>query len=102
MEELNIKIDELITILDEDPRIKEIENLKNKIINNKELLDKITKLKELNIYSNEYKELKKELFLDEDFSKFKEKEAEIDYLILEINSKLNNLVGKGICNHESN
>ena len=102
MEELNIKIDELIALLDEDSRIKDIEVLKDKIINNKDILNKINRLKELDIYSNEYKSLKQELFLDEDFKSFKEKEAEIDYLILEINSKLNSLVGKGKCNHESN
>lgn len=102
MEELNIKIDELITLLDEDSRIKDIEVLKDKIINNKDILSKINRLKELDIYSDEYKSLKQELFLDEDFKSFKEKEAEIDYLILEINSKLNSLVGKGKCNHESN
>ena len=102
MEELNIKIDELITLLDNDSRIKDIEILKDKIINNKDILDRINRLKELDIYSDEYKSLKKELFLDEDFKSFKEKEAEIDYLIMEINSKLNSLVGKGKCNHESN
>ena len=102
MEELNIKIDELITLLNKDSRIKDIEVLKNKILNNKYILDKINRLKELDIYGDEYKSLKKELFLDEDFSKFKEKEAEIDYLILEINSKLNSLVGKGKCHHECN
>ena len=72
------------------------------MINNKELLDKINKLKDLDKYSSEYIELKKELFLDNDFTCFKEKEAEIDYLILEINSKLKELTNKGMCNHESN
>lgn len=102
MEELNIKIDELIDLLDGDSRIKDIEILKDKLINNKDLLSKINRLKELDIYSDEYKSLKKELFLDKNFSSFKEKEAEIDYLILEINSKLKELTGKGKCNHESN
>lgn len=102
MEELNNKIDELITLLDEDSRIKDIELLKNKIVNNQDILNKISRLKELDKYSNEYKELKKELFLDKDFSSFKEKEAEIDYLIMEINKRLNELVDKGKCNHESN
>lgn len=102
MEELNIKIDELITILDNDSRIKDIELLKEKILNNKDIISKISRLKELDIYSNEYKSLKQELFLDEDFKSFKEKEAEIDYLIMMINSKLNSLTGKGKCNHESN
>jgi hypothetical protein len=102
MEELNVKIDELITILDNDSRLKDIEILKEKILNNKDIISKISRLKELDIYSDEYKSLKKELFLCEDFKSFKEKEAEIDYLILEINSKLNSLTSKGMCNHESN
>ena len=102
MEELNIKVNELIELLDNDIRIKDIEVLKNKIINNRDIITKIDKLKNLDKYSNEYKELKKEIFLNDDFKEFKEKEAEIDYLILEINNKLNNLVGKGKCNHACN
>ena len=102
MNELDTKIDELIELLDEDSRIKDIEVLKDKLINNKGIMDKINRLRQLDIYSDEYKSLKKELFLDKDFSCFKEKEAEIDYLIMEINNRLNMLVRKGKCSHENN
>jgi cell fate (sporulation/competence/biofilm development) regulator YmcA (YheA/YmcA/DUF963 family) len=101
-EELNYKIDELINILDDDSRIKEISLLKEKLTNDSVFLDKINKLKTLDIYSNEYKELKKEMFLNEDFVSFKELENEINFLILEINNRLRTLTNERRCNHENN
>lgn len=96
-EKINEKIDELILLLDKDPRIKDILLLKDKILNNKKLISKISKLKEMDIYSKDYLMLKKELFSDKEFCLFKEKETEIDYLILMINKKLNSLVNKRGC-----
>ena len=101
-EEIEIKLDNLISLLDKDSRIIDINKLKDNLTNNKELIDKIDKLKSLDIYSDEYKSLKKELFENKDFVDFKELEVEINYLILEINSKLKELTNERICNHESN
>ena len=101
-EEIEVKLDNLIDLLDKDSRIIDITNLKSKLVNNKELIDKIDKLNNLDKYSNEYKELKKELFTNSDFVSFKELETEINYLILEINSKLKELTNERRCNHESN
>ena len=101
-EELNVKIDDLIELLDNDSRIKEISSLKNKILNNSDLINKINKLRSLDKYSDEYKNIKKELFLDEDFVRFKELENQIDFLILEINNRLNTLTNERRCKHESN
>ena len=97
MEELNLKIDNLIDILNKDERIIKIEKLKNKITSNKELLNKIEKLKELDKYSDEYISLKKELFNDKDFVSFKELENEIDFLILEINNHIKKLTNERSC-----
>ena len=102
MKEINKKIDNLINLLDEDPRIMKLVDEKEKILNNKELLTKISKLKELDIYSEEYKTLKKEIFENADFVSYKELENEIDYLILEINNKLRTLTNERRCNHANN
>lgn len=101
-EELNLKIDNLINLLDSDSRIIKLVNEKNKLLNNKELLDNINKLKRLDKYSDEYRILKTKLFNDSDFVSFKELENELNYLILEINSKLNVLTNERRCKNESN
>lgn len=101
-EELNLKIDNLINLLNNDSRIIKLEEEKCKLLNNKGLLDKIDKLKRLDKYSIEYKELKNELFSDKDFVLFKELENEINYLILEINGKLKKLTNERRCKNESN
>jgi len=101
-EEINKKIDSLIVLLDNDARMIKLVEKKNKILKNKELLEKVNELKSLDSYSNNYKLLKQELFNDEDFVSFKELENEINYLILEINNKLRKLTNERRCNHESN
>lgn len=102
MEELDIKIDKLKEKLDNDTRIKEIKELKKKILSNKELLSKISRLKELDKYSGEYIELKKDLFKNDEFVRFKELENEIDFLIFEINNHLKELTNERRCKDESN
>lgn len=101
-EMLNLKIDNLINLLDNDSRIISLLDEKNKILGNQELIDKISKLKTLNKYSIEYKKLKNELFNNFDFVSFKEMENEINYLILEINSRLRTLTDERRCKSESN
>ena len=101
-EKLNKKIDTLINILDNDSRIIKLVEEKNKLLKNKELLDKISKLKKLDKYSEEYKLIKKDLFNNIDFVSFKELENELNYLILEINNKLRVLTNERRCNNENN
>ena len=102
MDELNNKIDELIELLNSDNRIIKLEELKNKLLSDKDFISKIGKLKDLDIYSKEYLDLKKELFENSEFVSFKELENEINYLIMEINSKLNTLTNERRCKHENN
>ena len=102
MKEINEKLDNLISLLDNDPRMIKLIDKKKKLLNNKELLTKIAKLNELDNYSDEYKSLKKEIFENEDFVSYKEIENEIDYLILEINNKLRTLTSERRCNHANN
>ncbi len=102
MEELYIKIDKLKEELDNDSRIKEVKELKEKILSNDKLLSKINRLKELDKYSGEYIELKKDLFKNDGFVRFKELENEIDFLIYEINNHLKELTNERRCKNESN
>lgn len=101
-EELNYKIDNLLDILDQDSRIINISNIKKRILEDKNFLIKFNKLGELDKYSDEYLELKKEIFTNDDFVSFKEFETEINILIFEINKKLKVLTGKKGCIHENN
>lgn len=102
MKKIETKIDELLKILDEDSRIIKLKKVKEKLLKNEELLTKIQKLQQLDIYSNEYKELKKELFENKDFVEFKHLENEINLLIMEINQKLKPLTNERGCNYENN
>lgn len=96
-EEFSTKLDNLIKEIDNDGRIKRIEELKKEINNDSRLLEIIKKLGNLDPYSSRYIDLKKELFKDKKFTEFKQLENEINYLILEINNKLNDLTSKKGC-----
>ena len=95
------KMEELISALNQDSRIIEVQHYKQKLLENKELIEKITKLQQLDIYSNEYKKLKIELFQNPDFIKFKHYENEVNFLIVQINHKLKSLIEKKGENHEN-
>lgn len=101
-EETNKFIDELLETLEFDERIARLKNKKQILLSNKELMKNIEKLKSLDIYSDEYKNLKQELFKNFDFVEFKQLENEINLLIMEINQRLNNLTDERGCNHEDN
>lgn len=102
MKEIIRKTDELLELLDLDERIVKVQKYKQKLLENKDLLSKIEKLRDLNIYSDEYKKIKLELFRDADFVEFKHYENEINLLIMQINQKLKQLTDKGGCYYENN
>lgn len=97
-EKTNEFIDDLLKCFELDERITKLKNKKVKLLSNKELMNKIDKLKILDIYSDEYKTLKQELFNNPDFVEFKHLENELNLLILEINQRLNKLVDERGCN----
>lgn len=101
-EEINEIVNELIEIIDSDERIIELKKKKEKLLSNKDLINNIEKLRNLDIYSTEYKELKQELFKNSDFIEFKQLENEINLIILEINQRLNTLTNERSCDHENN
>ena len=75
--------------------------LSNKLSNNKELLDKINKIKDYKSYDDKYIELKKDVINNSDYKEYKELEKDYYLFIREINRKLNSLKEKsdGCENH---
>ncbi len=99
--EIDDKIKEIVSLLEKDERINSLKRNKQKLLYDEIFLEKIKKLQELDIYSEEYKNLKKELFQNPDFMEFKHLENEIHLLILAINQKLKKLTEERSCSHEN-
>lgn len=89
--ELLEKLDIVINDFNDSKEIKEFLQYKEKVLNDKDLLNKISKLKELDNNSKEYKELKEELFKNNDYKEYKHLENELYFLSLEIGNKLSSL-----------
>lgn len=92
MNELIEKVDDLKKELDNTKEIKHIKELNNRIKDNKELISLIEKY---NLTQDE--NIKKQIINNEFFKEYKISENEINYLILEINSKLKKINKKGSC-----
>lgn len=92
MEKLYEKLDNLKKILDETNTVKEIKYLSEKIINNKKLVELIAKY---NLTQDE--KIKKDILNNEDFQKYKHQEAELNFIILEINRELKKITKKDKC-----
>ena len=86
------KVDILLNKLDEQECVKEIKKLNNKLVMNKELLDLI---KEYRVTGNE--EIKNKIISDELYSKYKHYENEVNFIILNIRSKLKVINDKKGC-----
>ena len=86
------KLDEITDLINDSKLLKEFSSIKEKVLKDSFLVEKINSLKEIeNIYSDEYRNLKEEIFLNEDFRRYKELENEVYLFLLKINSSLNNL-----------
>ena len=97
-EEIINKLDEITNLIENDKDIIEYKKLKKEILNDKELLDKISKLKEIASYSKEYLDLKNSILSDNRYKKYVYLEKELFYIIKDINIKLNSLKEKRSCN----
>ena len=86
------KVDVLLSELDKQECVVEIKKLNNKLLMNKELLDLI---KEYRVNGNE--EIKDKIISDELYSKYKHYENEVNFLILNIRSKLKVINDKKGC-----
>lgn len=99
-EKTNEFLNDLLKCFELDERITMLKNKKQILLSDKNLINNIKKLKKLDIYSDEYKKTKQDLFKNPDFVAFKQLENELNLLILEINKKLNKLTderGYNIC-----
>ena len=86
------KVDVLLSELDKQECVVEIKKLNNKLLMNKELLDLI---KEYRVTGNE--EIKNKIISDEIYSKYKHYENEVNFIILNIRSKLKVINDKKGC-----
>lgn len=92
MEELIEKIENVKTNLDKTEQVKKIKRLNKELSNNKELLNKIER------YNNiQDEKLHQEIINNKFFREYKLSENEINYIILEINSRLKRITKKGSC-----
>ena len=92
MNDLMEKVGNLITSIDETKQVQDIKSINEKIMEDKELLDLIKKYQE-----TQDEKLKEKIINNKLFSDYKEKETELNILILDINSKLKNINDKGKC-----
>lgn len=95
MDELYELVDNLKSYLDNLEDIKNIKDINNKLSNNKDLLNKIDLYRKTS-----YINLKKEILSNKDYKEYKRLESNINLLILQINTKLKELVPRR--NHENN
>lgn len=92
MNDLIDKVENLKEALNETQQVKEINDINKLIMNDKELLELIKKYKETQDEDIKTKIINNKLFKD-----YKDKETELNILILEINSKLKTISNKGKC-----
>ena len=91
------KLDEIIDSIKKDKDYIEFKRLEKLVLSNKELLNKINKLKSIDKYDNNYLELKKEILSNNEYKEYKRLENEFYLFIKEMNNKLNSLKEMSCC-----
>jgi hypothetical protein len=89
--ELINRLDKIILDLNNSTEVKELLLLKERVLNNKELLSNISKLQKMDKNDSNYMSLKNNIFSDPDYKKYKELENKLYYFSLETGMKLSNL-----------
>lgn len=97
-EEIISKLDEITSIIRNDSDINDYKSLKKELLSDKSLIEKISKLKNIDSYNKEYIELKNSILANEKYKKYISLEKELFYTIKDINIKLNSLIEKRGCN----
>ena len=92
MKEIIDKVEIIKKNLDNTKEVKHIKELNKKINEIQELIELI---KKYNYTQDE--NIKKQIIEDEFFKEYKKSENEVNYIILEINSKLKQISKKGSC-----
>jgi len=90
--ELLGKLDDVINAFKDSEEIKRYLFLKEKLLNDDELLKKIEEIKNSN-YSNNYVKDKQEILDNEYYKEYKELEKRIYFLLQNINKKMSSLKG---------
>lgn len=98
-QDINVKLEELFTILDNSSLIIEMKKLKDLILKDNDLLAKINIIKTLNKYDPAYLELKLDIYNNSNYKRYIELENNLNLLIWDFNSKLKKLTGEA---NESN
>jgi len=101
-EKTNEFIDDIIKTFELDEKVTILKNEKQLLLTDEEFIKKLNKLKSLDIYSKEYKSIKKDLFQDSHFVRYKQIENELNLLIMEINQRLKKLTDERGCYNENN
>ena len=96
-EEIINKLDEITKIIENDKDNKKIPILKKKIENNKELISKIEKVKNNDIYNAEYVKLKEEILKNKDYKNYQGIENDLYLITKQITNILNTLKEKSDC-----
>ena len=96
MNEIMEKTFELIDALEESDLIKELDKYKRRISSN-ESLSKL--IKEGNTTSDKYMllDIKRRLYKDNDYKNYMDSYNKLMYIVMDINSRYNKLLGKGCC-----
>ena len=99
MNEIMEKTFELIDALEESDLIKELDKYKRRISSN-ESLSKL--IKEGNTTSDKYilLDIKRRLYKDSDYKNYMDSYNKLMYIVMDINSRYNKLLGKGCCKWE--
>ena len=92
MEELIEKVNNLIDSIDNSEQVNDIKDINEKIMQDKELIKLIEKYQK-----TQDEGLKEKILNNELFSAYKEKELDLNVLILDINSHLKEISDKGKC-----
>lgn len=91
------KLDEITSLIENDKENIRLNELKNMILNDNKLRLKIDKLKQIDEYGKEYLKIKKEILNNDVYKEYVDKEISLNYLIREINKKLNEFRETGGC-----
>ena len=96
MNEIMEKTFELIDALEDSDLIKELDKYKKRISSN-ESLSKL--IKEGNTTSDKYMllDIKRRLYKDSDYKNYMDSYNKLMYIVMDINSRYNKLLGKGCC-----
>ena len=90
MKELMDKLDQLEKALDEVPLIQELKKLTKEIKQDKTLYQLL-----MEYHQKPTESTKKKIIANDLFSRYKEKETDLNILIMELNQKLKEITGKG-------